>query len=528
MVESPWLGSAFCALTLVVGARYFLPSQVIWLDEATQCSGLRLDPVQVVRWLARTETHDFGQFSDRMPPVSYWLGWAWGRTIGTDEAAMRWLGVACVAMATVFVFLAARRGFGSRAGWAAGLLFASSPGIVMIAVEIRAYPLFLLTSAASYYALIRVTERTSLPAADPAAPGRWAWFAILSLTLSAAVGTHFFGVVLAGAVLSTIAAISWRSRRTIGGLLAVSGLVGLAVMAVVPFVRAAIGNIRGPANLGVITGLESVYKLFLELNDHPSLMVDPTVEACFFVGLSILVIAATRSDSRATRALALTLGAGLGAVALTQLSVGRAGFNVCSVNYNLWMKPGFCLFAAAGVGSRSRIVRRFAGAAACLIITTQGIGVVQLACRGDHFAHGPHGAIASMIQGLKSTDLAVLHDDGSGRLVFVANPIRHEFGPDLEQFRLLGGTDGSFVIPLNGDPTPRRVEALPHRYLLVVRCSPTGDQDLIRQIRSGDRPIDPGPILNHGHASTGRRLIRRDHQVARISARMEVYERIAR
>ena len=226
--------------------------------------------------------------------------------------------------------------------------------------------------------------------------------------------------------------------------------------------------------------------------------------------------------------MALTLGAGLGAVALIQLAFGRAGFNACSVNYNLWMKPGFCLIAAACLASRSRAVRRSAGLAACLIIASQGVGVVQLACRGDHFAHGPHRAIASMIRGLGATDLAVVHDDGSGNFAFVASPIRHEFGPGLEQFRLLDGADGSRVIPLGGDPRPRHIEALPHRYLLVVRCSPTGDRSLVHQIRSGDRAIDPGPILSGGHASNGRRLVRRDLRVARISARMEVFERLDR
>jgi hypothetical protein len=519
VVEAPWVGSVSCAMAIVLGARSFLPSQVIWLDEATQLSGLRLDPIRVVRWLAGTESHDFGQFRDRMPPVSYWLGWAWGRAFGADEASMRWFGVACVAMATAMVFLTARRAFGGWAGWASGLLFASSPGIVMIAVEIRAYPLFLLTSAASFYALMRLVEAPE----DPADSGRWAWLAILSLTLSMAVGTHFFGVVLAGACLGTIAAHSWRTRR-IGGLLAVSVLVGLAVLAVVPFVRAAVGITRVPSRIGAMARLESVYRLLLELSDHPSLMIDRRVEACFFIGLSILIVAAIRSGSAATRAVALTMGAGLGAVAAIQLAFGRGSFNACSANYNLWMKPGFCLIAAAGVGSRSRAVRRLAGAAAGLVIATQAIGVVQLACRGDHLAHGPHRAISTMIRELGTTDLAVLHDDGSGQFVFVACPIRHEFGPDLEQFRLVDPNDGSRVIPLIGDPAPRSVEALPHRYLLVVRCAPTGDQKLVRQIRSGDRPIDSGPILIQGRASIGRRLIRRDLQVARISARIDVFE----
>ena len=60
-------------------------------DEATQMCGLGLDPAAMVRWLAGTESHQFGQYPDRMPPASYWLGWAWARAFGARR------GVAAVA-----------------------------------------------------------------------------------------------------------------------------------------------------------------------------------------------------------------------------------------------------------------------------------------------------------------------------------------------------------------------------------------------------------------------------------------------
>ena len=108
-------------------------------------------------------------------------------------------------------------------------------------------------------------------------------------------------------------------------------------------------------------------------------MVDRAVEACVLLGVLILAIAAVRYRLEGdARALALTLVAGLGAVAMAQLAVGRVGFNACSVNYNLWMKPGLCLIGAAGLASKSgpsAAPRPPAG----LLIASQGVGVVRLA-----------------------------------------------------------------------------------------------------------------------------------------------------
>ena len=54
-----------------------------------------------------------------------------------------------------------------------------------------------------------------------------------------------------------------------------------------------------------------------------------------------------------------------------------------------------------------------------------------------------------------------VHDDPTGRFVFVANPARLEFGTALDQFRVIDGSGGTTVVPLAGPPTPRPVEDLP-------------------------------------------------------------------
>lgn len=78
-----------CVAVAVASAAAFLPHQTLWTDEAAQLNGLTLGPVEVVRWLTDRVQYDFGTPDDRMPPLSYWLGWAWSRAFGLSEMPMR-------------------------------------------------------------------------------------------------------------------------------------------------------------------------------------------------------------------------------------------------------------------------------------------------------------------------------------------------------------------------------------------------------------------------------------------------------
>ena len=146
-----------CVLLAIMVPAFFMPHQSLWVDETTQLSGLTLGPSEVTAWLAGTDPHRFGVPPDRSPPMSYWIGWGWSRVFGLTEASMRWLGVVLVAFATMLVFDAGRRAWGCAAALTAGLLFALSPNVVVNAVEIRSYPLFLL--AVSYTHLTLPTNR---------------------------------------------------------------------------------------------------------------------------------------------------------------------------------------------------------------------------------------------------------------------------------------------------------------------------------------------------------------------------------
>jgi hypothetical protein len=514
-----WLGLATVVLALVVGASLFLPRQSLWLDEATQMSGLSLDPVRVVRWLLGTERFDFGQFRDRTPPLSYWLGWAWSRAFGYGETSFRWFGVACVAVASALVFEAGRLAFGTVAGWAGGLLFSLSPAVVMWAVEIRAYPLFLLWSASAWYLLVRWQMGEDGPS--------WPTRAALALVLAGAVGTHYFGVVLSGAVLVALAVLDRREGRRLGPALGVGGVVAVAVAAIVPFVRTSVGLYRyGPDRFaGTVRRLNGLKNLLVGQVGHVTLTVVRPVEVVALVAAAALVILAIWSIGIVRRrgaglAIVLALGAGLAAVAVAKLAMSR--FDSATPSYNAWMRPGVCLLLVSGIASRAK---RTAIAACGMLIVAQAFGVYQLAAHGEHFAHGPHRAISEMIRRAGRGEVAVIHDDPSDRAIFISSPIRCEWGPRLEQYRLAASSGGPLSVrsyPDGRETCP--VGSLPHRYLLVVSSRPMSPGALASQVRTGDRPVGRGPIARQLLATEGWRLAGRSLVVSQIAAEIDLFE----
>src|SRR5580765_5828134 len=133
------LAAALAVACVAVGlSSGFAAQQEIWLDETTQLAGLSLGPARVLPWLAGADPGRFaGIPADRMPPLSYWVGWLWSQAFGRSEASLRALGVALGAAAALLVFASARRLWGRAAGYLAGLSFALSPNVIVSSVEIR-------------------------------------------------------------------------------------------------------------------------------------------------------------------------------------------------------------------------------------------------------------------------------------------------------------------------------------------------------------------------------------------------------
>lgn len=516
-----WLGLLAVVGMFVGGAAPFLPQQCLWLDEATQMTGLRLGPTGVARWLAGGEPHDTGQFRDRMPPLSYWLGWVWARAFGFDEASLRWFGVTCVAVAAALVYEAARLALGTASAWVAGLLFALCPAVIVLSVEIRAYPLFVLWSAVAFYGLVR------LHATSP--DERRATFAALALALSAAVSTHFFGAVLGGSMLATLLILAYRGAGRLRLIVGVGGVFAVTTASLLPFIIASFAYSKHGITPGVGYGprLGGVKNMLVRLVNHGTLSVHrpvAIVAVAAAVVLIVLAIGAARSSRRPVVAVALTLGIGLLVVTAAKLALNT--FDAASSNYNVWMRPGFCILLSAGIASQSRAVRRVAALAFGLLLVAQMSGAYQLAVHGNYFAHGPHRTIAELIHSLNTRDIAVVHDDPSHRFEFVYCPIRYELGPGLEHYELVHAPDGSTLVrdyPARRGVRP--VTALPYRYLVVVRSELTNPTNLAAQVRGGEGALGDGPLARALRTSGDWRSVSERLAVAYIiTAKIDLFE----
>jgi hypothetical protein len=516
-----WLGLVVVVGMFVVGAASFLPRQCLWLDEATQMTGLRLGPAGVARWLAGGGPNDTGQFRDRMPPLSYWLGWAWARAFGFDEASLRWFSVTCVAVAAALVFEAARLAFGTASAWVSGLLFALSPAVIVLSVEIRAYPLFLLWSALAFHGLVRL----NLTPSDE----RRATYPALALALSAAVSTHFFGAVLAGSMLAALIILAGRGAGRFWPVVGVGGVFAVSMAMLLPYIAVSFALYGHGVTGGVGYGpsLNGVKGLLVKLVSHVTLSVHRPVAVVAVTAAVVLIVLATgvaRPSRRPGVAVALTLGLGVLVVAAAKLVLSR--FDAASSNYNAWMRPGVCVLLSAGVAAPSRAARRVAALASGLLLAAQASGVYQLAAHGDHFAHGPHRTVVELIRARDPREIAVVHDDPTHRFLLVYCPIRCELGPGLKHYELVDAKDGSALV--RDYPTRRGVcpvTGLPHHYLVVVRSEVTNPTDLAAQVSGGDWDLGDGPLARALRASGDWRVVSERLAVAQVTAKIDLFER---
>ena len=262
-----------------LAAARFLPHQTLWIDEVTQMAGLGLGPIGVVRWLLHPTLTDLGVPSDRMPPLSYWLGWLWAQAFGLHESSLRWFGVACVVAAVALTFSAARRAFGPLAAWGAGLCLALSPNVCTTAVEIRAYPLFLLISAGALRSAVGI-------ACAETSQRTIAWLG-LGAWLLLGLFTHFFGVVLAAAMLVGLAAHRLYLRRPLAPLAILGAALALAAVGLVPFAKAS-------AEISAVSERNRVYEvvqLLYRLVAHPAMATHRVVALVALAAAAALAIA---------------------------------------------------------------------------------------------------------------------------------------------------------------------------------------------------------------------------------------------
>ncbi len=182
----------FTLLLAFILRFYRLDAQSLWNDEGTSVAVAQRDLATITRDAA----HDIH------PPLYYWLLHGWLRLVGSGEAAVRSLS-ALLGVALVALIYPLGRWLGGRwLGLTAALLAALNPFQVYYSQEARMYILLALLATGMMLALIRLTERPSVPA-----------FAALVLLETAGFYSHYSFVFMAlaanlGYVLWLI--LTWR------------------------------------------------------------------------------------------------------------------------------------------------------------------------------------------------------------------------------------------------------------------------------------------------------------------------------
>lgn len=510
----------------VISAAMFLPQQTLWVDETTQMSGLTLNPVEVVSWLTsgkEANQYGFGVPPDRMPPLSYWLGWGWSALWGLSETAMRWLGVVLIAISVGVIFATAYKVWGLGAATAAGFLFGLSPNVLITAVEIRAYPLFLLLATASYWFFTRILAQ----------PDKYHWQHLVGLVLCLilAMYTHFFGLVLAGALLTAGLLMVWYAKGRCWPIIISIGLIGIAVLGLIPFVLNAFSVSDGAAaDKNYFYGIARLlYRLFV----HPTMGVSQVVVGIAAVSAAILGLLAIprKKDNYVQQGIWLALAVGF--VTVVTANFVFSTFGAVAPHYNLWMLPGVNLLLAGGLAVIfQQSLRKLAIVAAVLLIGANGFAASQLFIHGEYFAHGPHQKVASLIRHLRPDRVSIVYenitDENSGKSWgMIYFPLRYEFGSQLPQYLQksddVGNTD-LLKLPertLDVEPT-----TLTSPVVLVIRARSQKTKDIVWQIHHGDKATPEGQVSQAFRQSERWKFIESHLFVAFVAADVVVFEQV--
>jgi glycosyltransferase involved in cell wall biosynthesis len=499
----------------LIPTSLFLTQQSYFVDETTQLSGLTLSPMEVTRWLAGDEPHRFGVPPDRSPPVSYWLGWSWSKLFGLSEGSMRWFGVLCAGIAVIIIFEAARRVWGLGPACASGLLAGLSPNTVMFAVEIRPYPVFLMFAAGAMCCLTGLFAHASR--------AEWKWLLGLASCCIAAMYTHYFGVLLAGAVFAAALIISIINRHRLYPVLMTGAAVALAGIGLWPFVTAAVGK-SGADESSPIDVTELARFAYRGLFGHPVMTTSVIAMVAATLSLAVLLTLSLWPKKRATAAsyaILLAVAIGMITAVIAGLIIDR--FQSLHPSYNIWRLPAIALLCGSAVAVKPHRLRAVSWVGVLVLITCSGFGAVQLMRHGHVYASGPHRELDAIITQLGPENVTVIHEPGSdwGKMYF---PLTFTFG-DLPQYLAEPSDTSSLrrLLDLNSD---RTIQEIATRYIVVVSAREQSHIDLARYV-SGEFLIpDRGPVAQWILLNpTSWRAHERHWIVTMVAADVDIFQR---
>ncbi|MBU3029979.1 glycosyltransferase family 39 protein [Paracoccus marinaquae] len=482
------LTSAGILALFVAAAIAFARVQSIWIDETTQLSGLALPPGQQLSWLLGRDNPIPGVPPDRMPPLSYWLGSLWAGLFGLGESSMRLFGITMLAAGAPAIYLAGRMLGGARGG-ALAVPFALAaiylaPGTLVLAGEIRAYPLFLAFGAWAVWAYVGALTR----------PGT-GWLVALALFSLLAAYTHFFGVVMAALLWLSLLIARWLQGEAILPVLVGGVVTALLCLGLAPFVLAAMQVGEGSADAagpGLADLIRDLARLAFRLQLHGVHLSHPLLAGTALLGVAgllVLSLAAgfrSRSDDPARVGLFLLLPAVLAFVMLGLLKLTVGSFDVLAPQYNSWIIPLVVL--ALSIPLTLPGMRPIAVAFAALLIGANLVADWTLLRNAVAYTHGPGEWVAEAIG--SPEDTVVIHDASSnwGTSYF---PVYYLTGGKATQIlRQEGQPDRQILVDGIPEAEPGLAERFPTR-LFVRSRSLTSSEIGARLDEPGDCGIPP-------------------------------------
>jgi uncharacterized membrane protein len=216
-----------CILLAFALRIHGLGSQSLWYDEAVTAQVVQQGLAELARWTA----------DDIQPPLYYAITAGWVQMAGLNEWALRFPSVFFGVLLVPLAYALGRRLYGPRAGILAALLAALHPLWLYYSQEARMYTLLTALGMLAGYALLRVLAAGYSPIGYPKT--RLRWWAVLVVTASALLYTHYFAAFLLAAfglyfLLMLLAHGNLDRRRLLGEGLAAALLVLLAYLPWLP------------------------------------------------------------------------------------------------------------------------------------------------------------------------------------------------------------------------------------------------------------------------------------------------------
>lgn len=491
------LAMLICA-TFLAGAGYFATHQTIWIDETTQLSGLALPLGEQLRWLLGMSDLQLGVPLDRMPPVSYWMGSLWAGIFGLSETTMRWFGITMTLVGAPALYLAGRMRGGAAGGLFAMAVVLLSPNVLVLAGDIRAYPLFLTFSAWSVWAFLRCLD-------DRAGHGN-ARLVTLSVFLVLTSYTHFYGVVFASVLLTSLLIQRILTAQSVRPILLTGLFTAVVLAGLTPFVFAAtaLSGEEALANVttlreAVAAALRLVYRLFLH-GSHTVYTAVLLATALGLMGIAILTALQARlgfsaASWREQKGVFLLLPLLLAGTALFALELRIGSFSVLASHYNLWMVTLSAVFLAGafakvpGRSWRNRAATFFA----VIALSGQVAAAAILLRHAPLYSHGPGEWVAGLWQDTQRP--VIIHDD-AGSWAHVYFPVHYL--SEGAAIQLLARDDGTLwrILPEGLAPITGPVAQLSASdHVLRVRVE-SMSSDARAQIIRGNAPCEPEPPAN--------------------------------